>query len=270
MQDFISSLVAAVGMKISARPADRCHPYGHGKIEYLVVALMSLLVLLGIVALALTALSGFLGEIGVGEPPTMLALWVALVCAASCWLLSKYQECVGHRLNSPSLKSCAMHMHGDYVASLAVVVSVIGAKLGYPALDHFVAILEAVHVVYMSGMMLGTAISGLMDTAAEPALIVQLKRTVEEIEAVTSVRQTTARWAGQTLLTQLDVEVHGDMMVPQADTLRAGIQRAVREQVCARSETLVRVLPAPAVHAETRVRTPEELGANIATVRATL
>jgi cation diffusion facilitator family transporter len=270
MQDFISSLVAAVGMRISARPPDRDHPYGHGKIEYLVVALMSLLILLGIVALALTALASFFGEVGAAEPPTMLALWVALVCGVSCWLLSKYQECVGRQLNSPSLKSCAMHMHGDYLASMAVVVSVIGAKLGYPALDHIVAVVEAVHVVYISGMMLGSGVSGLMDSAAEPQLIVRLKRVIEEIECVMRVRQTTARWSGQTLMAQIDVEVPGDMNVPQADKLRVGIQRAIRAQVCAHSETLVRVLPAPAIHKETSVPAPEELGASIATIRAAL
>ena len=123
MQDLISSLVAAVGLKISARPPDRDHPYGHGKVEYLVVVLMSLMILLGIIALAITALASFFGDAAAAEAPTMLALWVAAICAMCCWFLSRFQGCAGARLNSPALKSCAAHMHGDYVASMAVVVS---------------------------------------------------------------------------------------------------------------------------------------------------
>ncbi len=244
VQDLISSVVAGAGLKISAKPADRDHPYGHGKIEYLVVALMSVMVLLGIIALAITALASFFGDASAAEPPAMLALWVALVCGVSCWLLSKYQACAGRRFNSPALDSCAAHMHGDYIASAAVVVSVVGAKMGYPALDHIVAVLEAVHVVYISGRMLGSAIGGLMDSSADAHLIDRLEGVVGEIETVTRVRRTTARWSGQTLLAQIDVEVPGEMRVSQADELRASIRKAVKTQVCRQHETFVRISPA--------------------------
>jgi cation diffusion facilitator family transporter len=244
MQDLISSVVAALGLKISAKPPDREHPYGHGKVEYVAVALMSLMMLLGIVALAITALASFFGEATEAEAPKMLALWVAAVCAVSCWLLAKFQGCAGRRLNSPSLKSCATHMHGDYLASIAVVVSVVGARLGYPALDHIVAVLEAFHVVYISGRMLGSAVTGLMDSTAEPQIVAKLKAVIAEPEAVQAVRQATARWSGQTLMAQTDVEVPGDMSMSEADKLRAEIRRAVKTQVCRHSETLVRLLPA--------------------------
>ena len=243
IQDLIASLVAAIGMRISARPADRDHPYGHGKFEYMVAVSMSLMILLGIVALAITSLAGFWGSVTAAEPPAMLALWIALVCGIACWLLSKRQECAGRRLNSPALKSCAAHMHSDYLASLAVVVSVIGAKLGYPALDHIVAVVEAAHVVFVSGRVLGSAVSGLMDTAADPDLVERLKRAIGEVKAVARVRHATVRWAGQTLLAQIDVEVPGRMAVRRADKLREGIQQAVRTQVCDHSETFVRISP---------------------------
>lgn len=246
IQDLIASLVAAIGMRISARPADREHPYGHGKFEYMVAVTMSLMILLGIIALAITSLAGFWGSVTTAEPPAMPALWVALICGIACWLISKRQECAGRRLNSPALTSCAAHMHSDYLASLAVVVSVIGAKLGYPALDHIVAVVEAVHVVFVSGRMLGSAVSGLMDTAADPDLIERLKRAVGEVKAVARVRHTAVRWAGQTLLAQVDVEVPGRMAVHKADKLREGIQQAVRTQVCDHSETFVRISPARA------------------------
>ncbi len=267
MQDLISSLMAAIGLRISAWPPDRNHPYGHGKVEYLVVALMSLMILLGIVALAITALASFFGEAGTAEPPTMLALLVAAVCGMSCWLLGKFQECAGARLNSPALKSCAAHMHGDYIASMAVVVSVIGARLGYPALDHIVAVIEAVHVVYISGRMLGSAVNGLMDSAADSHLIQKLNRVVGKIEQVTEVRQTSARWSGQTLFAQMDVEVPGDMYVPEADKLRAGIQQEVKAQVCRHSETLVRILPGPPSVEDTGVHAEEDVGESVGWIR---
>ncbi len=243
VQDLTSSLAAAIGVKISTKPADRDHPYGHGKVEYVVVALMTLMILLGIIALAITSLASFFGNVTAAEPPRMLALWVALVCGTACWLISKRQECAGERLNSPALKSCAAHLHGDCVASVAVVVSVIGARLGYPALDHVVAIAEAVHVVFISGRMLGSAVSGLMDTAADPRLIERLRRVVGEVRTVARVPHTAVTWSGQTLLAQVDVEVPGRMRVLEADKLREGIQQAVKTQVCGHSETLVRISP---------------------------
>ncbi|TET34457.1 MAG: cation transporter [Planctomycetota bacterium] len=243
MQDLISSLVAAIGLKISGRPPDHNHPYGHGKVEYLVVVLMSVMILLGVIALAVTSLAGLFGGVSAAEAPTMMALWLALVCGMACWLLAHFQGCAGKRLNSPALKSCATHMHSDYIASIAVVVSVIGARLGYPALDHIVAIVEAVHVVFVSGRMLGSAVNGLMDAAAEPNLIEKLKRLIGEIKSV-RVRKATAGWAGQTLMARLDVEVPGNMGVKDADELRTRIQQTVKTRLCEHSETLVRILPA--------------------------
>ncbi|MHC4662690.1 MAG: cation diffusion facilitator family transporter [Planctomycetota bacterium] len=243
MQDLISSLVAAIGMKISGKPPDHNHPYGHGKIEYIVVVLISVMILLGVSALAVTSFAGLFGGVATAEAPSMMALWLALVCGMACWLLAHFQSCAGKQLNSPALKSCAAHIHSDYISSIAVVISVIGAKLGYPALDHIVAIIEAVHVIFVSGRMLGTAINGLMDTVAEPHLIEKLKRIVSEIEPV-RVRKSMAGWAGQTLMARLEVEVPGNMGVQDADELRARIQQAVKTRLCEHSETLVRILPA--------------------------
>jgi cation diffusion facilitator family transporter len=243
VQDLISSLVAAFGLKVSAKPPDRDHAYGHGKIEYLVVVLMSVMILLGIIALAITALGSFLGEVNTTEPPMMLALWVSLVCGLSCWLLSRFQRCAGERLNSPALKSCADHMHGDYLASIAVVISVIAAKLGYPALDHIVAIVEAMHVIFISGRMLGTAVAGLMDTTADPQILEKLKRVARDTESVKQVSRIAARWSGQTLVAQTDIEVAPDMEVSKACEIRASIQRAVKEEIGGQNETLVRILP---------------------------
>lgn len=246
IQDLLSSIVAAIGIKLSGRPPDADHPYGHGKVEFLVVVVMSLMILLGIIALAVTALAGFFTGAPSAEPRPWLVLWLSLVCGVSCWLLAKWQECAAEELNSPALKSCATHLHSDYLSSAAVAMSVVGARLGYPALDHIVAILEAVHVVFVSGRMLGTALNGLMDASAAPPLIAELRRVAGTVESVERVARATARWSGQLLLAQLEVEVAGEMDLPSAERLRTRIEEAVKTQVCSHSETLVQVSPAKA------------------------
>ena len=255
LQDLISAVVAAVGLKISSKPPDQNHPYGHEKVEYLAVVLMSVMLLLGIVALAVTALASFFGNAAESEPPTMLAIWFAAACAVLGWLNARFAECAGTRLNSPAMRSYGAHMHADYLSSLAVIASVIGARLGFPILDHIVAILEAFHVVYISGQMLGSAINGLMDSAAAPPLIDKLERVIAEVEAVAHVRQATARWAGQRLLAQVEVDVPGDLSVSAAERVRAAVQRAVQTRVCGRSETFVRISPAAAERSAARAET---------------
>jgi cation diffusion facilitator family transporter len=245
IQDLLSSVVAAIGIKLSGRPADGDHPYGHGKVEFLVVVIMSLMILLGIIALAVTALASLFSGTNTNEHPSMIVLWVALVCGLSCWLMSKWQECAAEKINSPALKSCATHLHSDYISSAAVAVSVIGAKLGYPALDHIVAVLEAVHVVFVSGRMLGSALNGLMDSSVAPPVLEKLRGVVAGTESVERVARASARWSGQTLVAQVDVEVPGTMNMPTADRLRTRIQKAVKAEVCKHSETLVRISTAP-------------------------
>jgi len=243
VQDLVSAISAIAGMKISDRPPDSDHPYGHEKVEYLVVILMSLMLLLGIAALAVTSLASFFGDASASESPTMLAVWFSATCAVLCWIISGFANCAGIKLNSPALRSYGSHRHADLISSVAVVVGVVGGKMGYPIVDDIVAIIEVVHVVYTSGQMLGSAINGLMDSAADPRLIDKLVRVIGEVESVARVRRATARWAGQSLLTQVEVEVLGEMSVVDADRVRAGIQRAVRNRVCLRSDAFVRISP---------------------------
>ena len=243
LQALIASIVVAVGLNISAKPPDRKYPYGHGKVEFVIVALISLVILLGIIALSITALSGIFGSPRTSEPPNLLALWFALICGVCCWILSRYTKCVAVHLKSPALHSCSEHVHSDFLASMAVVVSVIGAELGFAALDHIIAIIEAIHVVFVSGRMLGTAASGLMDSSVEPYLIEKLKRAVGAVEAVVRVRSVTGRWSGQTMLAEVSVEVPGRMKVAAAEKVRARIEEVVRVQGSGNSRTQVRILP---------------------------
>jgi cation diffusion facilitator family transporter len=243
IQDLMSATAAAVGMKISNRPPDQDHPYGHEKVEYLVVILMSLMLLLGIVTLVVSALASFFGEVETAEPPALMAVWFAVICAVLCWIVSGYANCAGTKLNSPALQSYGAHRHADFLSSIAVIVGVVGGKMGYPMADHIVAIIEVAHVVYTSGQMLGSAINGLMDSAAAPGLIEKMVRVVANVESVARVRRATARWAGQSLLAQVEVEVPGEMEVLEADRLREEIQKVIRKQVCLRSEASVRISP---------------------------
>ena len=98
VQDLVSAVVAAIGLRFSTMPPDREHPYGHGKIEYIVVLVVSLLTLLGVIALSITALPFFSDTISDAEPPSLLALLGALVCGVSCWLLAGFQGCAARHL----------------------------------------------------------------------------------------------------------------------------------------------------------------------------
>jgi len=246
LQDLASTGIAAIGLRISIPPPDRHHPYGHGKIEYLVVGFTSMMILLALAAISITSLATIFEEGAPGEEPSYVALWVALLSGVSCWLIAHYQECAAEKLNSPALNSCAVQFHGDVICSVAVVASVLCAKAGYQALDHIVAILEAVDVVAASGKVLASAIGGLMDSAADDALLEKLRKAAGEVEGVLAVQRVTARWSGQTLFSQIEVELSPRMTVAEADLLRARIRRFVRLHVCARGETLVRVKPSPA------------------------
>lgn len=246
LQDLVASLGAALGMTVSARPPDKTHPYGHGKVEYLVVTLTSIVLLLGILALMITALSDVFQPMATGGAPSAAAVWIALSCGIVCWTLSQMAHCTAGKLSSPALLSCSQHLHGDVVASVAVVVSVIGSHLGFAALDHIVAVAEAFHIVFMSGRMLGAAINGLMDASADPELIKRLCNAIQKVKTVLRIREISARWAGQSLLTQVSVEVEGQMKAAEADELRTQIEQVIREQHDSDAAALAQIMLVPA------------------------
>ena len=230
-KDVVTSILILIGLKFSKQPIDRKHPFGHGKMEFLLSGAVSLM-LMAATGLLFFFAAGHLLE-GDHRPPHLIALWASVFSVVACWFLYRYTRCVADEINSPVVMTLSKHSHGDGVSSAAVAVGIIGSHyLGMPWLDTVVALGETLHLLYLGGEVFWESFQGLMDSAAPKEIQEKIWSQTSEVLGVRSVDQVRTRRVGQEIWVDLVVGVDPDQTVQEA--------RYVTKQV---ELTLLKVIP---------------------------
>ena len=193
-KDVATSILILVGLKFSKRPIDREHPFGHGKVEFILSGVVSV-ILLGITALFFYYSAEHFLE-GEHRVPHIIALWAALFSVAANIFLYRYVRCVAREINSPIVMTLAKHHHADWLSSAAVAAGIVGAHyLGMPWLDNVVALCEAMHLLYLGGEVFWDSFQGLMDTSAPKDIMARIEEQAARTVGVKSVEQLRTRRA---------------------------------------------------------------------------
>ncbi|MEI7555244.1 cation diffusion facilitator family transporter [Candidatus Chlorohelix sp.] len=162
--DLIAAIIALIAIRIAARPADKSHPFGHGKIENLSGAIESLLIFAGAGVIIVEALDKF-GEAPVIDQP-LLGAAIMGASALVNYLVSSYLKKVAKETDSIALLADAAHLHADVVTCVGVLVGLSLVSLtGWNWLDPVVALLVALLIIKAGWDILLHSISGLLDSS---------------------------------------------------------------------------------------------------------
>ena len=175
LTDAASSIVTLIGFKLSEKPADKEHPYGHARFEYLSgLAVAALIVVIGF-ELAKTAVQKILSPTPIAVSVLLVAVLVLSV-AVKLWLCL-FNRKLGKHIDSQVLFAVAADSRNDMVATGAVVLGAVLEKLTALPVDGYVGLAVAVFILY-SGVQLGKqTISPLLGEAASP----ELSRLIEQV-----------------------------------------------------------------------------------------
>jgi cation diffusion facilitator family transporter len=231
--DLLAAMLTWLAVRISARPADHSHPYGHGKIENL-SALFETLLLLGTCVWIVIAATNRLIHQKVDVEVTPWSFIVMLVSIGVDFSRSRMLYRVARKHKSQALEADALHFSTDIWSSAVVVVGLAGVFIGdrVPRLeslhyaDAVAAILVAAIVVQVSIKLGLRTISVLMDSA--PAgLEEQIVKAVEAIPGVTDCHRVRLRYSGSQIFVDLHVLINGDESFRRVHALTEDIEQAI-------------------------------------------
>ncbi|MEZ4407293.1 MAG: cation diffusion facilitator family transporter [Polyangiales bacterium] len=225
-----AAAVMFAAVRVARRPADRDHPYGHGKAEYLSAALEGLLIAVAAVLDVLAAVDRLrhpraLESVGVGLLVSVLA---TAINGALAWRLIVE----GKRHRSPALAADGRHLVADVVTSAGVLV---GVALAWVTrvwwLDPALACLVAVNILWMGWKLVRRSVGGLMDEVLDVDEVVEARavatRAATEGGAV-GVRGFRLRRAGAAGHCDLTLVVPGSMAVRDAHAIADRVEDALR------------------------------------------
>ncbi len=164
-----ASLVAWLAISVASRPADDNHPYGHDKAEFFAAVVEGLMIVVAAALIFHEAWQAWQHPRPIGMPFEGIALNALATLINGGWsfvLLS-----AGRRLRSIALEADGRHLMADVVTSAGIAVGMILAvSTGQLVLDPLLAGATGLYVLWSGVRMISSSVSGLMDTAPEPAV----------------------------------------------------------------------------------------------------
>lgn len=178
LSDMGSCIITLIGFKLAAKPADRDHPYGHGRIECMSALLVAVVIILVGAELFKSSLKELIS--GSAAPGFSLAAVIALAVsiAVKLWMFF-FNRTLAKRISSEALAAAARDSIGDTAATAAILVSVIVSAL-FPVpfnLDAAMALLVSLFIMWTGIITVRDTVSELLGTPPEPELIEEIRRT---------------------------------------------------------------------------------------------
>lgn len=188
--DTANNGMAYAAHRIANKPADKCHPYGHRKYEYL--AIFVLAVLLSVLALELIvhALTGFTEQPEQSQP----GIWLMVGSVIATLGVAGFEAFWARRLNSVLLEADAKHSLADVSTTVAAVAGWQIALLGFPWLDSVIAVIIALFVFYLAYGLFRKVIPVLVDEASLNEN--QIVAAANDLPGIIRVKQVKSRSTG--------------------------------------------------------------------------
>ena len=231
----IINVVAAIGafvaLRVAARPADDDHPYGHHKAEFFSAVIEGGLIVVASLLILREAYFGLLAPRPLDAPVLGLAINFGASVINGVWAFTLMRW--GKIWRSPALIADARHVFADVVTSCGVLVGVSAVlATGYPVLDPAVAGLVALHILWSGFRMVRESVDGLMDRAASPELIAEIRTLISKHGAgALEAHDVRTRSAGQATFIDFHLVVPGTMTVEDSHAICDRLENALETTI---------------------------------------
>jgi cation diffusion facilitator family transporter len=227
----VTALVALMAVRISARPADRQHQFGHHKAEYFSAVLEGVLIILAALLILNAAWQGVREPRPISEPWLGLAISGVATAINATWSWALIT--CGRHWRSPALVADGWHLFSDVATSVGVILGLTLAVLtGWTILDPLLAALVAVNILVAGWRVVRSSIGGLMDEAVDGDIGRHIRSVISEsAEGAIEAHDIRTRTAGRATFIDFHLVVPGAMSVADAHRICDRIERALEAEI---------------------------------------
>lgn len=241
--DVFSSFLVLFGLKYASRPADKNHPYGHGRVEPLITFLV---VGFLITSATIIAYESIVNIRTPHDPPKYWTLFVLIPLII--WKEVSFQLVMkkAKLSNSSSLKADAWHHRSDAITSVAALIGISIALYfgkGYETADDWAALFASGFILYNSYKIFRPALGEIMDEHLYDDLIEDIRRVSLTVDGVIDTEKCFIRKAGMTYHVDLHATVDANITVKDGHDIAHKLKDTLRKEIPQLGHVLIHVEP---------------------------
>ena len=241
VSDVGSSIGIIVGFFISKKPEDSRHQYGHEKAESISGFILSLLLISVGLKIGYSAIQMIFS--GDTQVPGSLAAWAAFISILVKEFQFRLAMGAGKKINSSALLADAWHHRSDALSSIAALIGIVGARMGYKILDPLAGLAVSIIVVKVGIDLFLQGYNELMDSSIEEDKLVYLADRISSDTGIKNINDLKARKHGSKVFVDIEVCVDPNIPVSEGHQLAEDVEKVVYGSLDNVKNVLVHVNP---------------------------
>lgn len=227
----VAAGAALLALWVSQRPADKNHPYGHTKAEYLSAVVEGVLIVLAALSILKVAIPDALNPKPIEA--SYAGMGVNLVASVINGLWATFLLRFGRTHRSPALIADGKHVMSDVVTSVGVLIGVVAAKLtGWAVLDPLLAIMVALNILWSGWGLLSESVGGLMDKGVDEATEGRIREVMStHASGALEIHDLRTRHSGKVTFVEFHLVVPGSMTVSESHLICDRLEEAVQTEL---------------------------------------
>ncbi|MGA2171960.1 MAG: cation diffusion facilitator family transporter [Sedimentisphaerales bacterium] len=241
VSDMITDFIVLFGLYFGSKEPDHNHNYGHGKLETLAAAAISFFLLA--VGLAMIHYAAHDIIKGTVKHPSNVVLAAAVLSIAIKEGVYRVTRAAAIKYHCPAALANAWHDRADAFSSLAVVLGVIGLKLGFDHGDQIAAIAVGVMITLVSIKIIGDCVAEFTEQAVDEATIEEIRGLIEAEDQIHSWHHLRTRAIGREIFLDLHIVVAPNLDVATAHSISQRLETSLRNRLTRPVNIVIQVEP---------------------------
>ena len=248
LSDFMTDVIVIIFVRISGKPKDKSHDYGHGKYETLAMTIIGvalLVVAVGILYSGIMKIVAWMKGVEL-EAPGMLALWAALVSLVLKETTYRYSMVKARQLQSQAVEANAWHHRSDALSSIGTAIGISGAIfLGqrWTVLDPIASLIVGWFIVKVSINLLQRGIGDLMEQSLPDEVETEILYLAASVSGVESPHDLRTRRICNHYAIELHILMDGDISLREAHDKASEVEELLRQHYGTETHVVVHVEP---------------------------
>ena len=248
LSDFLTDIVVIVLVKLSSKPADKDHDYGHGKYETIATSIIGMALVVVAIMLGWKGLEKIIAVINGEkiESPEMIALVAAIVSILLKEWVFRVTKKVALEVESQALEANAWHHRSDALSSIGTAFGIGGAVLlgnGFAVLDPIAAVIVSVFIFIAAYRLLRQASGELLEESLPKEIEDKIEEIVYRDTMVSDIHNLHTRRIGSIIAIEMHLRLPGDISLEEAHRHATAIEHALKAEYGSGTHIMLHIEP---------------------------